>query len=160
MMLMNASFSYLEIFYLSFNDDYMFKTTDALRGFNNVQKISGMLNQLIDPRGEYLENYREADWCQKLSMSKRQYMSHNYLIHYYTTKLFKCISGVRKKVPKLSIDKKILLWGNRMMLSSVIYHGWEQPHCGHYISGVQKDDTPFWITDARIIKQQKLYCSS
>ena len=87
-------------------------------------------------------------------------MSHSYLIHYYTTKLFKCISDIRKKVPKLSTDKEILLWGNRMMLSSVIYHGWEQPHCGHYISGVQKDDTPFWITDTRIIKQQKLYCSS
>ena len=72
-------------------------------------------------------------------------MSHSYLIHYYTTKLFKCISDIRKKVPKLSTDKEILLWGNRMMLSSVIY---------------QKDDTPFWITDTRIIKQQKLYCSS
>ena len=44
--------------YLSFNDDYMFKATDALRGFNNVYTISGMLNQLIDPKGEYLENYR------------------------------------------------------------------------------------------------------
>ena len=30
---------------------------------NNLQTISGMLHQLRDPRGEYLENYSCVDGC-------------------------------------------------------------------------------------------------
>ena len=30
-----------------------------------------MLHQLMDPRGEYLENYRSVDGCQKLNTSPK-----------------------------------------------------------------------------------------
>ena len=39
-----------------------------LEDSSNAQTISGMLHQLIDPRGEYLENYR-CDGCQRLNAS-------------------------------------------------------------------------------------------
>ena len=37
----------------------------------NVQTLSVMLHQLMDPRGEYLENCRSADGCQKLNTSTK-----------------------------------------------------------------------------------------
>ena len=37
----------------------------------NLQTISRMLQQHIDPRQEYLENYRCIDGCQKLNTSKK-----------------------------------------------------------------------------------------
>ena len=40
-----------------------------LEDSSNVQTISGMLHQLMDPRGEYLENYRCVDRCQTLNTS-------------------------------------------------------------------------------------------
>ena len=38
---------------------------------SNVQTISGMLHQLMDPMGEYLKNYRCVDGCQKLNTSTK-----------------------------------------------------------------------------------------
>ena len=38
---------------------------------SNFHTISGMLHQLVDPRGEYLKNYRCADRCQKLNTSTK-----------------------------------------------------------------------------------------
>ena len=35
-----------------------------LEDSSNIQTISGVLHQLVDPRGEYLENYRYVDGCQ------------------------------------------------------------------------------------------------
>ena len=35
-----------------------------LEDSSNLQTISGMLHQLMDPRGEYIENYRCVDGCQ------------------------------------------------------------------------------------------------
>ena len=74
--------------------------------------------------------------------------------------IFKYIDGISKKfIPNLSIDEEISLWGNRMALSSVIYHEGEQSHCRHYTSRVNMDDTWFLISDTRILRQQKLQCS-
>ena len=38
---------------------------------SNVQTVSGMLHQLMDPMGEYLKNYRCVDGCQKLNTSTK-----------------------------------------------------------------------------------------
>ena len=38
---------------------------------SNIQTISGMLHQPMDPRGEYLENYRCTDGYQKLNTSTK-----------------------------------------------------------------------------------------
>ena len=71
--------------------------------------------------------------------------------------IFKYIDGISKKfILNLSIDQEISLWGNRMVLSGVIYHEGEQSHCGHYTSGVNVDNTWFLISDTRILRQQKL----
>ena len=35
------------------------------------QTISGMLHQLMDPKGDYLENYRCIDRCLKLNISTK-----------------------------------------------------------------------------------------
>ena len=75
--------------------------------------------------------------------------------------IFKYSGGISKKVvPNLSIDKEILLWGNRMVLSHVNYHEGEQSCCEHYASEVKVDNTWFLISDARISLQQKRKCSS
>ena len=60
----------------------------------------------------------------------------------------------------LSNDEEISLWGNRMVLSGVIYNEGEQCHCGHYTSGVNVSNTWFLISDARILREQKLQCNS
>ena len=71
----------------------------------------GMLHQLMDPRGEYLENYRCVDGCQKLNTSTKAV---------YVTKLpdalimqlniCKYIDGISKKfIPNLSNDEEISL---------------------------------------------------
>ena len=65
-----------------------------------------------------------------------------------------------KFILNLSIDEEISLWGNRMVLSGVIYHEGEQSHCGHYTSEVNMNNTWFLISDTRILRQQKLQCSS
>ena len=47
-----------------------------------------------------------------------------------------------------------------MALSGIIYHEGEQSHCGHYTSGVKVNNTWFLISDTRILRKQKLLCSS
>ena len=75
--------------------------------------------------------------------------------------IFKYIDGISEKfIPNLSIDEEISLWGNIMVLSGVIYHEGAQSYCGHYTSGVNVDNTWFLISDTRILRQQKLQCSS
>ena len=80
--------------YPSLNDDCMFKinklestlcndcghTTNNegvyidwslhLEDSSNLQTVSGMLHQFMDPRGEYLD-YRYVDRCQKLNTSRK-----------------------------------------------------------------------------------------
>ena len=63
-------------------------------------------------------------------------------------------------IPNLSIDEEISFWGNRMILSGVIYHEGEQFHCGYYTLGVNMNSTWFLISDTRIVRQQKLQCGS
>ena len=53
------------------NDSVCIDWSLYLEDSSNVQTISGMLHQLIDSRGEYLENYRCVDGCQKLNTSTR-----------------------------------------------------------------------------------------
>ena len=60
----------------------------------------------------------------------------------------------------LSNDEEISLWGNRMVLSGVIYNEGEQSHCGHYTSGVNVNNTWFLISDTIILRKQKLQCNS
>ena len=43
-----------------------------------------------------------------------------------------------------------------MVLSGVIH----QPHCGHYTFGVKVGNTWSLISDTRMLRQQKLQCSS
>ena len=97
-----------------------------------------MLHQFIDPRGEYLENYRCIDGCQKLNTSTKALcvtqLSDALIMQ---LNIFKHSDGISKKfIPNLSIDEEISHWGNRMVLSGVIYHEGEQSLCGHYTSGV------------------------
>ena len=47
-----------------------------------------------------------------------------------------------------------------MALSGIIYHEGEQSHCRHYTSGVKVNNTWFLISDTRILRKQKLLCSS
>ena len=75
--------------------------------------------------------------------------------------IFKYINGISKKfISNLSIDEEISLFGNRMVLSGVIYHEREQSHCGHYTSGVNENNSWFLISDTRILRQQTLQCNS
>ena len=116
----------------------------------------------MNPRGKCLENYRCVDGCQKLNTStKAVYVTKLSDALILQLNIFKYIDGISKKfIPNLSIDQEISLWGNRMVLSGVIYHEGEQSHCGHYTSGVNVDNTWFLISDTRILRQQKLWCSS
>ena len=129
---------------------------------SNIQAISGLSHQLIDPREEYLESYRCADGCQKLNASTKAVcvtqLSDALIIQ---LNIFKYSDGISKKVvPNLSIDKKISYWGNRMALPGIIYHEGEQSRCGHYTSRVKVNNTWFLISNTRILRKQKLLCSS
>ena len=120
-----------------------------------------MLHQLMDPRGEYLESYR-CDGCQRLNTStKAVYVSQLSGALIIQLNIFKYIGGINKKViPNLSIDKEIVLWGNTMALSVVIYHKGQQSDCGHYTSEVQMDNAWFFISDTTVLRQKKFHCNS
>ena len=68
-----------------------------------------MLYQLMDPKGEYLENYRCADGCQKLNAStKAVYVTQLSDALIMQLNIFKYSGGIGKKFfPNLSIDKEI-----------------------------------------------------
>ena len=51
-------------------NDVCIDTSLHLEDSSNVETISGMLHQLIEPRGEYLENYR-CDGCQRWNTSTK-----------------------------------------------------------------------------------------
>ena len=73
---------------------------------SNVQIISGMLHQLMDPRGEYLENYR-CDGCQRLNTStKAVYVTQLSGALIIQLNILKYIGGINKNViPNMSIDE-------------------------------------------------------
>ena len=134
--------------YPNSNDDFMFKinklestlSTDFghttnnggvcndwslhIEDSSNLQTISGMLHQLMDPRGEYIEHYRCVNECQKLNTSTKAVcvteLSDTLIIQ---LNVFKYIDDISKKfICNLSIDEEISLWGNRMVPSGVNYH--------------------------------------
>ena len=144
------------------NDGVCIDLSLHLEDSSNIQTISQMLHQIMDPRGEYLENCRCVDGCQKLNAStKAVYVTQLSDALIIQPNIFKCSDGIIKKVvPNVSIDEEILLWGNRTALSGIIYHEGKQSHCGHYTSGVKVNDTWFLIIDTRILRKQKLLCSS
>ena len=47
-----------------------------------------------------------------------------------------------------------------MALSGIIYHEGEQSHSGHYTSEVKVNNNWFLISNTRILRKQKLVCSS
>ena len=53
------------------NDGVCIDWSLHLEDSSNVQTISGMLHQLMDSKGEYLENYSCVDGCQKLNTSTK-----------------------------------------------------------------------------------------
>ena len=74
--------------------------------------------------------------------------------------IFKYIGGINKKVvPNLIIDEEIVLWGNAMVLSGVIYHKGQQSDHGYYTSGVKINNTWFSISDTRVLRQKKCQCN-
>ena len=93
-----------------------------------------MLHQLMDPSGEYKENYRCVDGCQKLNTStKAVYVTQLSDALIIQLNIFNYIDGISKKfIPNLSIDEEISCWSNRMVLSGIIYHEGKQSHCRHY----------------------------
>ena len=93
-----------------------------LEDSSNVQTISGMLHQLMDPRGKYLENRRCVDGCQKLNTSaKAVYVTQLSDALIIQLNIFKYGDGFSKKfIPNLSIDEEISLWGNKMVLSGLM----------------------------------------
>ena len=112
------------------NDGVCIDWSLHLEDSSNVQTISGLLHQLMDPRGEYLENYRYVDGYQKLNTStKAVYVTQFSDALIMQLNIFRYIDGISKKfIPNLSIDEEISLWGNRMVLSGVIYNEGEQSH--------------------------------
>ena len=75
--------------------------------------------------------------------------------------IFKFIGGINKKViPNLSIDEEIVLWGNTMVLSGLVYYEGQQSDSEHYTSEVQMDKTWFLISDTTVLRQKKFQCNS
>ena len=77
----------------------------------------------MGPRGEYLENCRCVDGCQKSNTSAKTVyvtqLSESLIIQ---LNILRHIDGISKKfIPNLSIDEEISLGGNRMVFSGVIY---------------------------------------
>ena len=109
-------------------------TSLHLEDSSNVQTISGMLHQLMDPRGEYSKKYR-CDGCQRLNTStKAVYVTQLSGALIIQLNILKYIGGINKKViPNLSIDEEIAIWGNAMVRSGVIYHEWQQSDWALYI---------------------------
>ena len=107
-------------------------TSLHLEDSSNVQTISEMLHQLIDPRGQYLENHR-CDGCQRLKTStKAVYATQLSGALIIQLNIFEFIGSINKKViPNLNIDEELVFWGNAIVLSGVIYHEGQQSDCGH-----------------------------
>ena len=79
--------------------------------------------QLMVSMGEYLENYRCVDRCQKLNTSTKAVYVTQLSDALIQMNISRCIEVISKNfIPNLSIDEEISLWGSRMVLSAVIYH--------------------------------------
>ena len=117
-----------------------------------------MLHQLIDPRGEYLENYR-CDGCQILNIStKVVYITQLSSALIIQLNIFKCIRGINKKViPNLSVNDEIVLWGNTVVLSGVIMRG------NNLTVDIIHQEFRWiilFIRDTTVLRQKKFQCKS
>ena len=122
-MITSASCSYLQKIYLNINDGCMFKIDKLdstlcndcghatnndgvcidwslhIQDSSNIQTITGMLHQLMDSRGEFLENYRCPDECQNLNTStKAVYVTQLSDALIIQLNIFKYSDGICKKV--------------------------------------------------------------
>ena len=126
----------------------------------NIQSISGLLREVMDPTGKHLQGYR-CDRCHRVNTTTKSVcptqLSDAFVIQ---LNVFRFIDGsVRKVIPSLRIDQEISLWGNTMTLSGIIYHEGEQPNCGHYTSAVKMNNAWFLISDTVVWKERKLTCT-
>ena len=115
--------------YITNNNGVCIDWSLHLEDSSNLQRISGMLHQFSDPNGESPENYRYVDGFRKLNTStKAVYLTQLSDTFIIQLNIFTYIDGISKMfIHNLNIDEEILLWGNRMVLSVVIYHEGE---CG------------------------------
>ena len=139
------------------NDGVCFNQSLHLENSSNLQTIRGMLHQLMDPREEYIENYRCADGCQMLNTSTMvvyvTQLSDALIIQVNT---FKYVNGISNKFFPTQVLTRNFLFGEIEWYSLVfIFHGKEQSHCGHYTSGVKVENTWFLISGKRILMQRK-----
>ena len=127
---------------------------------HNLQTISGILHDLMDPNGRPLQGYK-CDGCKRLNTStKAVCVTQLSDILIIQLNIFKFIDGLSKKViPTLNIDEEISFWGNTMVLCGIIYHEGEQSGCGHYTSGVKINNSWFLISDTIVSSKQKLTCT-
>ena len=115
-----------------------------------------MLHQLIDPRGEYLENY-SCDGCQILNIStKVVYVTQLSGALIIQLNIFKCIRSISKKViPNLSVNDEIVLWGNTIVLSGVIMRG------NNLTVDIMHQEFRWiilFIRDTAVLRQKKFQC--
>ena len=103
-----------------------------------------------------------CDGCQRLNTStKAVYVSQLSGALIIQLNIFKYIRGINKKViSNLCSDEEIVLWGNTVVLSGIIYHKGQQSDCGHYTSEVQMDNAWFFISDTTVLRQKKFQCNS
>ena len=140
----------------------MYWLVSAFKGFKQSSNNQWDVTSVYGSKGRIRGNLQMCWW-----MPKVQYINKSCHVTQVSDSLiiqlniFKYIDGISKKfIPNLSIDEEISLWGNRMVLSGVIYHEGEQSHCGHYTSGVNVNNTWFLISDTIILREQKLQCNS
>ena len=95
------------------NDGVCIDWSLYLDNSSNVQTIRRMLHELMDPRGEFLENYRCEEGCQLINTStKAVYVTQLPDALIIQLSIFKYIHGIIKKViPNLNIDGEILPLG-------------------------------------------------
>ena len=134
----------------------------AFRGFKQCSNYKWDVTSAFGSKGRILKKLQIYWWMLRVEYINKSCL-HDAIIWctYCTTKYFKHIDGISKNaIPNLSVDEEISIWGNRMVLSGVIYHEGQQSHCRHYSSGVNLDNMWFLISDPRILKQLKLQCCS
>ena len=141
-------------------EDTSFDWSLNVKDARDFQTISGILNELMDPRGRAMPDYRCDECSIAGSSTKAVCVTHLSEVLIIQLSIFKFIDNTTKKIiPNLIIDEEISLWGNTMTLHAIVYHEGEQSNSGHYTSGVKMNNTWFMISDLVVLNQQKLTCS-
>ena len=93
------------------NDGVCIDRSLHLEDSSSLQTISGMLHQLVDPRGDHLKKYRCVDGCWMLNTSTKavcvRQLSDTLIIQLNVFEYFDCIS--KKFIPSLSINEEVSL---------------------------------------------------